>query len=88
MSTPDRLNLALLALHDRVVEVGVLPPCATDSNPDRWTDDDPDKRARAAVVCRYCPVLAECHAVAMATPRSRRWGVWGGRDWTGAETST
>lgn len=54
------------------------PACAGD---DAFTADElaPAERARLAVVCRRCPVRAECDADARAN--RPLWGFWAGRQY-------
>lgn len=47
---------------------------------DDWTADDPTAREAAALACRACPLLTDCHAAAEST--GERWGVWAGIDRT------
>lgn len=63
---PEPLGYPLL-VHDL--------PCHT-GDPDLFFAERPEDLERAKVLCRTCPVRAECLAGALA--RSEPWGVWGG----------
>jgi WhiB family redox-sensing transcriptional regulator len=64
-------------------QVGQLPgdwskrgTCRTDPDPDQWFSDDTRDQADAIVICRSCPVAAQCGAWALAT--GQLYGIWGG----------
>ena len=56
MSARDRLGRALLDL----AADGRRPRCAEPEDHLWWTSEDADERARAARLCRGCPVLRLC----------------------------
>ncbi|WP_052338016.1 WhiB family transcriptional regulator [Intrasporangium calvum] len=56
---------------------GLRIPCA---DGDAWISDDPRERARAAPLCRFCPVRSQCAEAGEST--RERFGVWAGRDLT------
>ncbi|KRB45004.1 WhiB family transcriptional regulator [Terrabacter sp. Root181] len=72
MTAREAFNVALLDLLD---DGGKLA-CADD--PDAWTGDDPAEKARAARICRSCPLLPHCAAVAVEEKHQH--GVWAGVD--------
>jgi WhiB family transcriptional regulator, redox-sensing transcriptional regulator len=75
---PDLLGLpgsAMSELLDAAPSDGLDLPCRS-GNPDLWFADTPADLERAKVLCRDCPVRAECLAGALA--RHEPWGVWGG----------
>ena len=69
--TPEEVALtrALLGLGER----GERPPCWRDS---RFTSDDADERAVAALECERCPIVAPCWTAGQAETA----GIWGGVD--------
>jgi WhiB family redox-sensing transcriptional regulator len=54
---------------------GLARPCQH-ADPDLWFAVSPVDLERAKVLCRPCPVRAEC--LAGAVRRGEPWGVWGG----------
>lgn len=73
----------LLALHAEVLRLdteGRPTPCRTD--PDPFTSDRADVRARAAQACALCPARRPCRLYAEA--QGERAHVWAGRDRTPA----
>lgn len=49
-------------------------------NPDAWFSDTPDDSQVALMVCRVCPVAAECEALWRSLPAAlRKHGIWAGR---------
>ena len=71
MTARETFNRALAGLLER----GALPPCAGSA---AWTSDEPDERATAAELCKPCPLLDAC--AALADEGDERWGIWGGID--------
>lgn len=71
MNAAARLQSRLLEL----AQFRTFPPCV--GNADAFFDGGPDRLAAAAMLCRRCPVRAECAAA--ADEQGERWGVWGGR---------
>lgn len=76
MTARDRLDRALLDMAAR----GQRPPCGQPWGDGLWTSESHEDRARAAVLCRPCPLLEPCAAT--AEEADERHNVWGGRDWT------
>ena len=62
---------------------GLRPHCSDAGTRSLWISEHEPERAQAVILCRGCPVLAECRAV--ATARNEKFGVWGSRDFTPAK---
>lgn len=56
LTARDDLDRALLDLAAN----GRRPRCGEPADHHMWTSDDHDERARAAELCRGCPVLRQC----------------------------
>lgn len=66
---------ALTAAAEHPLLLGeVTPPC-TAVDPELFWPATESEAARAKAVCRGCPVIRSCLAVAQ---ERREWGVWGG----------
>lgn len=79
--------VALDAWHDLVAalaEVKTPTPCQRPSQGQQWFAKRRADRRIAAESCRVaCPLLDVCRTYADAA--HVQWGVWGGRDYEGAE---
>jgi len=62
-------------LLDATPRAGLSLPCRR-SEADLWFAEAPADLERAKLLCRPCPVRAECLAGALR--REEPWGVWGG----------
>src|SRR5689334_11489897 len=75
MGLPDReLTVAV----DRALGDGQLVPCLAERE-SLWLSERRVERKRAAELCRQCPVIAECAALADSLPAE--YGVWAGIDY-------
>ncbi len=76
LTARDRLDRALvdLATQNR------RPRCSDPDLHHLWTSEDRKERARAAELCRGCPLLHPCAEA--AEEADERWHVWSGIDRT------
>lgn len=65
-------------LHDALMALPRPTVCASD--PESFTDPDPDDLAYTTALCTGCRVFALCDAFATANKESA--GIWAGRDRT------
>lgn len=65
-------------LHEALVRLDRPVPCRSD--PDAWTSDDAEQRARASRACSDCPVIVLCDQFARLNRENAN--VFGGLDRT------